>query len=256
MTNIVTLVKMVPDLVEELEINDDGTDLDRDWLRLIINEFDNHAIEQAILLKERVGGEVTVIAPEAEGVEDMLFTTAAKGADRMVKLAHDDFEEGVNNHALARAFAEKAKEHQPDLILTGVQANDDLDGPVGPLVAEYLGMPYVGYICGVKLEGDKATVCKEYPGGLTAQIEVTLPAVLGIQAGEEPPRYVAISKVRQMMKTAEIDEQEIDNLDPNGGAAVSRMYLPEAAERAEMLEGDEDELATKLIEIFKEVGAL
>jgi electron transfer flavoprotein beta subunit len=256
MPNIVALVKMVPDLVEELEINDSGTGLDRDWLRVIINEFDNHAVEQAIIIKERDGGEVTVIAPEAEGVEDMLFTTAAKGADRMVKLSHDDFEEGVNNHALARAFAEKAKEYQPDLILTGVQANDDLDGPVGPLVAEYLGMPYLGYICGVKIEDGKALVCKEYPGGLTAQMEVSLPAVLGIQAGEEPPRYVAISKVRQMMKTAEIDEHETDELDPDGGIAVNRMYLPEDAGRAEMIEGDEDEIAAKLIEIFKEVGAL
>ena len=255
MTNIVTIVKMVPDLVEELEINDKGTDLDRDWLRLIINEFDNHAIEQAILLKERDGGEVTVIAPEAEGVEDMLFTAAAKGADRMVKLA-GDFEEGVNNHALARAFVEKAKEYQPDLILTGVQANDDLDGPVGPLIAEYLGMPYVGYICGVKIEGDKALVCKEYPGGLTARMEVALPAVLGIQAGEEPPRYVAISKVRQMMKTSKIEEQDTPELDLSGGVTANRMYLPEAAGRAEMIEGDEEEIAAKLIEIFKEVGAL
>jgi electron transfer flavoprotein beta subunit len=255
MANIVAIVKMVPDLVEELEINDEGTGLDRDWLRLIINEFDNHAIEQAILLKERDGGEITVIAPEAEGVEDMLFTTAAKGADRMIKLA-GDFEEGVNNHALARAFAETAKNHQPDLILTGVQANDDLDGPVGPLVAEYLGMPYVGYISNVTLEEGKAIVQKEYPGGLIGEMEVRLPAVLGIQAGEEPPRYVAISKVRQMMKTAEIDEQEIPELDLSGGITTSRMYLPEAAERAEMIEGDEDEIATKLIAIFKEVGAL
>ncbi|MBT3190597.1 MAG: electron transfer flavoprotein subunit beta [Anaerolineae bacterium] len=255
MKNIVAIVKMVPDLVEELEINEDGTDLDRDWLRLIINEFDNHAIEQAILLKEREGGEVTVIAPEAEGVEDMLFTTAAKGADRMIKL-EGDFEDGVNNHALARAFAEKTKSYQPDLILTGVQANDDLDGSIGPLVAEYLGMPYVGYISGVTIEGEKALVKKEYPGGLIGEMEVTLPAVLGIQAGEEPPRYVAISKVRQMMKTSEIDEQEVPELDSSGGIAANRMYLPEAAERAEMIEGDEGEIAAKLVEIFKEVGAL
>jgi electron transfer flavoprotein beta subunit len=255
MTKIVALVKMVPDLVEELEINDDGTGLDRDWLRLIINEFDNHATEQAILLKERDGGEVTVIAPEAEGVEDMLFTIAAKGADHVIKLA-GDFEEGTNNHALARAFAESAKAYQPDLILTGVQANDDLDGPVGPLVAEHLGMPYVGYISGVTIEDGKAIVRKEYPGGLIAEMEVTLPAVLGIQAGEEPPRYVAISKVRQMMKTTEIEEQEVPDLDSSGGPTVSRMYLPEAAERAEMIEGDEDEIAAKLVEIFKEAGAL
>lgn len=255
MAKIVAIVKMVPDLVEELEINDDGTGLDRDWLRLIINEFDNHATEQAILLKERDGGEVTVIAPEAEGVEDMLFTIAAKGADRVIKLA-GDFEEGVNNHALARAFAESVKDHQPDLILTGVQANDDLDGPVGPLVAEHLGMPYVGYISGVTIEGGKAIVRKEYPGGLIAEMEITLPAVLGIQAGEEPPRYVAISKVRQMMKTTEIEEQEVPELDSSGGPTVSRMYLPEAAERAEMIEGDEEEIAAKLVEIFKEAGAL
>jgi len=255
MTNIVAIVKMVPDLVEELEINDNGTGLDRDWLRLIINEFDNHATEQAILLKERDSGEVTVIAPEAEGVEDMLFTIAAKGADRVIKLA-GDFEEGVNNHALARAFAETAKAYQPDLILTGVQANDDLDGPIGPLVAEHLGMPYVGYISGVTVESGKAIVRKEYPGGLIAEMEVTLPAVLGIQAGEEPPRYVAISKVRQMMKTTEIEEQEVPELDSSGGPSVSRMYLPEAAERAEMIEGDEEEIAAKLVEIFKEVGVL
>jgi len=255
MTKIVAIVKMVPDLVEELEINEAGTGLDRDWLRLIINEFDNHAIEQAILLKERDSGEVTVIAADAEGVEDMLFTTTAKGADRMIKLA-GDLEEGVNNHALARAFAEAVKPYQPDLILTGVQANDDLDGPVGPLIAEYLEMPYVGYISGVTIEGDKAIVRKEYPGGLIGEMEVTLPAVLGIQAGEEPPRYVAISKVRQMMKTAEIDEQEISELDPNGGVIANRMYLPEAAERAEMIEGDEEEIAAKLVTIFKEVGAL
>ena len=255
MTKIVAIVKMVPDLVEELEINNDGTGLDRDWLRLIINEFDNHAIEQAILLKEHDGGEVTVIAPEAEGVEDVLFTTAAKGADRMIKIA-GDWEEGVNNHALARAFAKTAKVYQPDLVLTGVQANDDLDGPIGPLIAEYLGMPYVGYISGVTLEGDHAIVRKEYPGGMIAAMEVKLPAVLGIQAGEEPPRYVAISKVRQMMKTVEIEEVDIPELDPSGGINAKRMYLPESAGRAEMIEGDEDEIAAKLVEIFKEVGAL
>ena len=255
MTNIVAIVKMVPDLVEELEINDEGTGLDRDWLRLIINEFDNHAIEQAILLKERNSGEVTVVAPDAEGVEDMLFTIAAKGADHLIKLT-GDLEEGANNHALARAFAETAKAHQPDLILTGVQANDDLDGPIGPLVAEYLGMPYIGYISGVTVNCEKAIVRKEYPGGLIGEMEVTLPAVLGIQAGEEPPRYVAISKVRQMMKTSEIEEQGILELDAASEVVASRMYLPEATKRAEMIEGDEEEIAAKLVAIFKEVGAL
>lgn len=255
MTHIVVTAKLVPDLVEELEIADSGTALDTTWLRLIINEFDDHAIEQAILLKEKFGGEVTVVAPDMEGMDDVLFTAAAKGADHLIKLT-GDFREGVNNHALARAYAATVKEQQPDLILIGVQGNDDLDGSVGPFLAEYLGMSYVGYVAGVSLEGDKVTVKKEYPGGLIAEVQVTLPAVLGIQAAEEPPRYVAVSKVRQMMKTATINEQEISELDTSGGLDVTRMYLPEAVERAEMIEGDEGEIAARLVEIFKEIGVM
>ncbi|MBL7161715.1 MAG: electron transfer flavoprotein subunit beta [Anaerolineales bacterium] len=255
MTHILVTAKLVPDLVEELEIAESGTALDMTWLRLIINEFDDHAIEQAIILKERSGCEVTVIAPDQEGMDDVLFTAAAKGADRIIKLV-GDFEEGVNNHALARTLAASTKEIGPDLILTGVQGNDDFDGSVGPYLAEYLGMTYVGYVAGVTLEGDKAIVHKEYPGGLIAELEVTLPAVLGIQAAEQPPRYVAVSKVRQMMKEASIDEVDVLDLDPSGGLEISSMYLPEAAERAEMLDGDEEEIAARLVEIFKEIGVV
>jgi len=255
MTHIAVTAKLVPDLVEELEIADSGTALDMTWLRLIINEFDDHAIEQAILLKEKIGGEVTIIAPDMEGMDDVLYTAAAKGADRLIKLV-GDFEEGVNNHALARAYAATLKDLNPDLILTGVQGNNDLDGSVGPYLAEYLGMPYTGYIAGVTLSGDKVAVQKEYPCGLVAKVELTLPAVLGIQAAEAPPRYVAVSKVRQMMQTATIEEQSVPELDSSGALAVNRMYLPEAAERAEMIEGDEEEIAARLVEIFKEAGVL
>ncbi len=255
MTHIVVAAKLVPDLVEELEIADSGTALDMTWLRLIINEFDDHAIEQAILLKEKYGGEVSIVAPDMEGMDDVLFTAVAKGADRLIKLT-GDFGEGVNNHALARAYAATLKELKPDLILTGVQGNDDLDGSVGPILAEYLDMSYVGYVAGVSLEGNKVTVQKEYPGGLIGEVEAALPAVLGIQAAEEPPRYVAVSKVRQMMQTANIEEMDISELDPDGGLDVIRMYLPEAAERAEMLDGDEEEIAAKLVEIFKEIGVM
>jgi electron transfer flavoprotein beta subunit len=255
MTHIVVTSKMVPDLVEELEIADSGTALDMAWLRLIINEFDDHAIEQAILLKEKFGGEVTIIAPDVEGMEEVLFTAAAKGADRLIKLV-GEFEEGVNNHALARSFCEAIKSLKPDLILTGVQANNDLDGSLGPYLGEYLGMSYVGYVSGVTVEGDVATVKKEYPGGLIAELEVALPAVLGIQAAETPPRYVAVSKVRQTMQTASIEEQGVSEIDSTGALPITKMFLTESAERAEMIEGDEEEIAVRFVEIFKEAGLL
>jgi electron transfer flavoprotein beta subunit len=253
--NIVVLIKLVPDLVEELEIDESGKTLDKTFMRLIINEPDEHAIEQAIILKEREGGEVTVLGPSIEDMDGVLFTASAKGADRMIKLV-DSFELEANNHSLARAFMSAISDLNPDLILTGVQAHDDLDGSLGPLVAEYLGMPYVGYISGVSVTDGKCTIRKEYPGGLIAEMEATLPVVLGIQAAETPPRYVAVSKVRQAMKTATIDEQPAPELDTSGGPTVSRMFQPEVGERAEMIEGDIDQIAAKLIELFGDLGVI
>jgi len=256
--NTIVPIKMVPDLVDELSIDPGGAALDTTWMRLIINEFDDHAIEQAILLKERLGGQVTVIAPDAPDVDDALltalFAAAAKGADRLIKLTGDI--ENLNSHAFARALASIISAEKPDLILTGVQAHDDLDGQVGPLLAELLDMPYVGYISAVKVENSMVTVTKEYPGGLLAEFMVELPAVLGIQASDEPPRYVAFTKVRQAMQTASVEEQAIGELDISGGLAVSRMFQPEVGERAEMLAGNVDEIASRLIEIMQEHDVL
>lgn len=251
---IVVLIKLVPDLVEELEIDASGAALDTSWLRLVINEFDDHAIEQAILLKEQGGAQVTIVAPEAEGVDDTLYAAAAKGADRLIKLVGDFA--GLNNHALARALAAMVKPWQPDLVLTGVQTHTDLDGPVGPLLAAALDMPYVGYVAGVTVSDGQVTIQKEYPGGLLAEMAVTLPAVLGVQAAEEPPRYVAISKIRQAMKSASIEELAMAELDASGGLIVERMFKPETGARATIIDGDEAEVAARLVEIFQEAGIL
>lgn len=247
-------IKFVPDLVEELSIDTSGAALDTSWLRLIINEFDDHAIEQAILLKERSGAEVTVICAEGDGVDDILFTAAAKGADKLVKLTSDFA--SANSHAAARVLAGLLKEIQPDLVLTGVQANNDLDGSVGTLLAEYLGLPYVGYVSGVTAASGSVGIRKEYPGGIIAEMDVKLPAVLGIQAAEQPPRYVAYSKINQISKTVRIEERAIADLDSNGGAAVSRMFKPEPAQRAEIFDGSPEEVADKLVGIFKELGVM
>ena len=253
--NIIVPVKFVPDLVEELRINDARINLDPDWVRLKVNEFDEHAIEEAVLLKERGVGSVTVIAMDADCAEDVLYTAAAKGVDRIIKLC-GDFGEAMNSHALARLLVPVIQELQPGLILTGVQAHNDLDGPLGPLLAEYLGFPYVGYIAGVSVNDHTATLRKEFPGGLIVEMEVNLPAVLGIQAAEQPPRYVAFSKIRQAAKTANINAQSIFEVDCSNGPVISRMYQPESSQRAEMLQGDVDKVAAKLVEILMESGAI
>jgi electron transfer flavoprotein beta subunit len=247
-------VKFVPDLVEELTVDPSGNKLDSSWLRQIISEFDDHAVEQAILIKEKQGGQVVVAATDADGVDDFLFTAAAKGADELIKFTGDF--SNLNNHALARLYSNLMKEIKPDLILTGVQAHNDTDGALGPLLAENLGIPYVGYIAGVQPSQDQVLVKKEYIGGLVAEMSIKLPAVLGIQVAEQPPRYIAYSKIRQVMSTAKIIEKTAQDLGPSSAVVITRMYQPESTEHATMLEGSTEVVAEKLIGIFKELGTL
>lgn len=262
-------VKIVPDLVEELVIDESGVILDAMELSLCLNEFDDHAIEQAILLKERDGSHVTVIAPDMEEADmvpktsaNVLFNAAAKGADQLVRVAGDmvpktsAFDERMSNHAYARILTPVMRDLEPDLILTGVQAHNDLDGQLGPLLAEYLQFPYVGYVAGVQCVNGKAVVRKEYPGGLMVELEVNLPAVFGIQAAEQPPRYVAFSRVRQAMKTVAIEERTAIKPDHSGAPDVSRLYQPEGGKRASMIEGEADVVAARLLAILTERGYL
>jgi electron transfer flavoprotein beta subunit len=198
--NIIVPVKQVPDLVEELEINHDGTDLERDVLKFKTNEWDESALEEALQLKELHGGTVTVLTVASGDVDEMLYTCVARGADRVVKIT-GDFEERHDSHTAARALAAAIREQPYDLILTGVQAADDLDGQVGVLLATYLGIPHISVVSGIEAEPmtRTATVHQEYAGGIMATFEVDLPVVLGVQASRAIPRYAPVSRVRQAM---------------------------------------------------------
>lgn len=257
---ILVLLKMVPDVVEELGVGPDGKSLDLEFLRMIVNERDAHALEAALLLKEKHSGQVTVVAPEAPEVDDTLFTALAKGADRAVKIT--GLETGMSTRAVAEVLARMlpaGPELLPaDLILTGCQAIDDLDGLLAPLLAGQLELPYLGLVTKVEIDpdGKKATVIKEYPGGVHGEFEVTLPAVLGIQAAEKPPRYVAVAKVRAAMKSKPL-EPLADGTAPAAPALVIvRLAKPEAAGHAEMLEGAPEEVAGKVAEILAGKGLL
>jgi len=252
---IVVPLKLVPDLVEELEIAPSGNELDTSFSRLVLNEFDEHALEQALLLKERSGAEVTALTAGVAGADEVLYTAAARGVDRLLRLGAD-YPPSTNSHAMARLYGSAIRDLGPDLVLLGVQAHDSLDGPIGPMLAEILGMPYVGYLAGVRLGEGCCVVKKEYPGGLIAELEVDLPAVLGIQAAEQPPRYVAISKVRLAAKEAQIEQQAVADADSSGAAEIRRMYKPEAGQRATMIAGDEGAVAGRLVQIFREQGLL
>jgi electron transfer flavoprotein beta subunit len=255
---ILVLLKMVPDIVEELEIGADGRSLDQDAVRPIVSERDDHALEQALLLKERSGATVTALALEAPEVDEVLFTALAKGADRAVKVTGLEAAPGSAAAAgVLAAVLPAVPDLMPvDLVLAGCQAIDDLDGVLAPALAERLAMPYLGIVTGVTVAGagGPATVLKEFAGGTRGRYTVCLPAVLGIQAAEKPPRYVPVAKVRAAMKTRAIDEVPGAALKATGLVAVTAMTKPEAAGRAEMLEGSPEAVAAKLVEILAARG--
>jgi electron transfer flavoprotein beta subunit len=111
-------------------------------------------------------------------------------------------------------------------------------------------------IRGVKPSGDGASVAafKEFPGAVMAKMNVKLPALLGILAAEEPPRYVPVSKIRSAMKSTEFEEKEVAAAEPEPVVTITRMYHPEAAERAEIIEGSEEEVASRIVDILLEKG--
>src|SRR3972149_7073058 len=123
--NIVVQNKQIPNLTDEREINGDGTALDHDALQYVLNEFDEHAIEEAVLAKESAGGTVTVIGVDTTGeLDGALHTALAKGADKAAKIT-GDYPRGADSHTQARLLAAAIKGLSPDVVMTGVQAAAD-----------------------------------------------------------------------------------------------------------------------------------
>jgi len=255
--NIAVVIRQVLDLIEPLEVDASGTALDLDSASFIVNESDDHALEQAILLKEAGGATVHVVAMDFGDVDNTLHTAAAKGADHIVKVPLDS-DAPPPPRAAAALYAQAVQPLGADLVLVGVQAHDELDGGVAPFLAAALGLPYVGVIRGVKAgpEPGMVTVCKEFPGAVMARMKVKLPAVLGILGADQPPRYVPVSRIRAAMKTTQFEQRRVGRTETPELISVCRMYPPPSGSRAEMLGGSATEVAARIAEILAEKGLL
>jgi electron transfer flavoprotein beta subunit len=250
--HIAVVVKQVPDLVEELDIDAGGIDIDRSIVKMKINEFDDHALEQAILLKESSGAKVTAVAVAAEGIDQVLYAARARGADRAIRI--EAGADVLDSRRAASAIAQAIKQLECDLVLTGVQAADDLFGQTAPFLAAELGWPHVSVVSGVEPAGAAVRVHQEYSGGRMAALEIDLPAVLGVQAAPQPPRYVPVSKLRQAMASGPLETIEAGPTAAVVGAAVSGLAKPESGRGADMVTGSAAEVADKIAALLAERG--
>lgn len=252
--HIAVVLRLVPDMAEDIEIAESGQDIDREWIGMKLNEFDDHALEEAILLKEHAGATVTALALDGEGVDRMLQAAVARGADRIAKIAHDALPPLLAAGPAARLVAEAVRQIGADLVLTGVQTPEDLGGQLAATLGAVLDWPHLSAVAGVQRRNDGLAVRQEHSGGHATRVLVTPPAVLGIQTASQPPRYVSGSKLRQAMGAK---AEEIAGTTPDApAAAVHTLAPPPSTGGAVMWDGETEAVADQFIALLRDRGLL
>lgn len=223
--NIYVLLKRTFDTEEKItlangKINEEGAEF-------IINPYDEYAVEEAIVLRDAHGGEVTVISVGNEESEKQLRTALAMGADKAVLInIEDDIEDG-DQYTTSKIIAEYLKDKDADIIIAGNVAIDSGSGQVGPRVAEILNIPYITTITKLTVDGTSVNVVRDVEGD-SEVIETSLPLLVTAQQGLNEPRYPSLPGIMKAKKKP-LEELELDDLD---------------------LEEDDVEAKTKTIEIF------
>lgn len=260
---ILVCVKRVPDSAEnEISVAPGGADIRREDLVYSVNEWDNYAVEEAIQIAERVGGNVTVASMGDADAEEVVRREMAMGAGQGLLLTDAAFD-GSDGLGVAKILEAAARKGQYDLILTGAQA-DDGAAQVGGMLAALLDWPYASLVNMIEVhEGNMLRVGREIEGGAQEVSDIETPCVLSIQTGINEPRYVGIRGIR---KVASVEIPVLDaaalGIDAGtvgeSGAKVRRVdyFVPQVGAGAEMLEGSTEELASKIVDLLRAKGGI
>src|SRR6056297_2110185 len=256
---ILVTVKEVAEVADDFEIA--GTAIDETYLDYDLNEWDDYAVEEAVQIQE-AGDDVEVVTVTIGPgrAEETIRMALAKGADRAIRVWDDALDEAplLDVEAKTDILAAVVAEEEPDLVLTGVQANDDAFGATGVSLAERIGFEWAAVVNDLELEGDVAKVHRELEGGVEEHTEVDLPAVLTIQTGINEPRYASLRGIRSA-QSKEIAPKGLEELGLDAGAvesplAMKAMYEPETESDATIFEGSAEETGAELAAVLREQG--
>jgi electron transfer flavoprotein beta subunit len=256
-------VKHVPETAEaEIAIDNSGKGIKTEDLVFDINEWDDYAIEEAILMKEKLGGQVTVVTVGSEDADKTLRKCLAKGADRAIRLADRAFD-GSDAYATAKILHRAIQDLPFDLILTGTQAGDDGYAQVGVILAVLLGIPHATMVKKIELEKGFARVNRELEGGLEQVMEVRIPALLAVQTGINEPRYVSIMGIRKarqkelrVLGLNDLGLKEAEVGESGSWITVEEMFVPPVEKEAEILVGGLDAISSKIVETLRARGLI
>ena len=242
-------MKQVPAKDAPLRINDAATWVREGDISYETCEPDNFALEAALQLAEKHGGEVVVISLGPERVRQVIKEGLAKGAARALHVQDDQFY-ALDPLQMAAALAGAMREEKFDLILTGLQSDDHGYGQTGVLVAELLGLPHATIIMEIQVADGRLKVKRELEAGWFQWIELPLPAVLAIQSGINKPRYASLKGIMAAKKKEirAVSRADVLPADLAATQETKKIYVPQKTKKTEFLEGQPKEMAAKLLE--------
>lgn len=258
--DIIVCVKSVP-ITTGAELIPDKTrkEVILDNIPFDINEWDEYALEEAIRLKERFGGNVTVISVSSRDIDEAILKCLAKGADRAIKIV-DKLVAEYDAYTIAKILYTVIKSMKYDLILCGAQAGDDGYALVGVMLASLLRIPYVTFVKRLELINGSLRTVRELEEGFEEIVEVELPALLTVQTGINEPRYASIMAIRKarQKEIITLDLKSINFAESNfdGWIEIQEFFTPERRKKCIMLQGDLNEITTKVVEILRQKGIL
>jgi len=258
--NILVCLKQVPDTETQIKVAPDGISIATDNIKWIMNPYDEYAVEEALRLKEKFGGEVTIIGAGPNRVTESIRTALAMGADKGI-LVDDPAITGSDSLGIAKILSAAIKELDYDIILCGKQGMDDDYGIVGSLLAELLGIPQISVVVKLEVSEDASTIKahREVEGG-TLVIESPLPALITAQKGLNEPRYASLPGIMKAKKKP-LDVKTIADLGLDAsqvgesGAKIQIMQItpPEEREAGKIVEGETpQEMAANLVKLLHE----
>jgi len=228
-----------------------GKWIDDAELSFEINEPDAYALEEALQLKEKHGGEVVVLCAGPERAAQTIREALAKGADRAIHIETEALS-SLDTLGVAKLLAAAVTPEKPDLILTGLQSDDLGAGQTGVVMAELLGVPHSTIIMQVEVRDASIRVKRELENGWFQQIEMPLPAVLAMQSGSNKLRYATLMGIKKA-KTKEIRRVTPEELGGTAAAVatIDKVYLPQKSKQTQIFEGDAKTAAAQLVEKLK-----
>ena len=255
---IMVCIKQVPHQDARLDVNAQGDWIQEDNIKFEINQYDQHALEAALAIKDAGEAEVVVVSIGPDRVTQALRTGLGMGADRAIHV-NDDEALQSDSLGIAKVLAAVAKEESPDMVFLGLMADDGNFAAVGPMVAELMGVAHTTTAVKIEQNGNALTVERELEGGAVEVVEIAAPCVVSVQTGINQVRYASLKGIMAAKKKP-IDAKTAADYGLAGQLAaktqIEKIYIPPKGEGAEIIEGSTDEVAAALVGKIKELGLL